>query len=109
MLLFDQNLSPRLVAQLVDSYPDIAHVRDLGPSMADDELVWEYAKRNGFAILSKDADFHQRSFLLGHPPKVVWIRLGNCSTADVLRLLKDRREHIEEFGAHAVAAFLILP
>ncbi len=108
-LLLDQNLSPRLVALLAGSYPDIAHVRDFGLAMADDALVWEYAKTNGFAIVSKDADFHQKCFLLGHPPKVVWIRLGNCSTADVLRLLKDRRDHVEEFGAHEVAAFLILP
>jgi len=49
----------------------------------DDDVVWEYAAKHGFMIVSKDADFHQWSFVHGHPPKVVWIRHGNCSTADV--------------------------
>jgi predicted nuclease of predicted toxin-antitoxin system len=62
-LLFDQNLAPRLARSLADLYPDSAHVRDVGLANADDVAVWEYAKQNALAIVSKDADFHQRSFL----------------------------------------------
>ena len=76
-LLLDQNLSPRLVTGLADLYPESVHVRDVGLQMADDETIWAYAEQHGLAILSKDADFHQRSFVRGHPPKVVWIRRGN--------------------------------
>ena len=71
-LFFDQNLSPRLAGALAGLYPGSVHVREVQLHAADDDTVWAYAARHGFAILSKDADFHQRSFVLGHPPKVVW-------------------------------------
>lgn len=70
-LLFDQNLSPRLVASLADAFPNSAHVRDVGLGRADDESVWRYAAENSLTIVSKDSDFHQLSFLRGHPPKIV--------------------------------------
>jgi predicted nuclease of predicted toxin-antitoxin system len=82
-LLLDQNLSPRLVSTLADVFPRSIHVSDVGLSRATDEVVWNYAAQHGYVIVSKDAEFHQRSFLLGHPPKVVWIRRGNCSTGDI--------------------------
>lgn len=86
-LLYDQNLSPRLVYLLADLYPGSIHVRDVGLQTADDEVVWAYAAQHGFVIVSKDYDFHQRSFLFGHPPKVVWLRRGNCSTAEIEDIL----------------------
>jgi predicted nuclease of predicted toxin-antitoxin system len=67
-LLYDQNLSPRLPRLLADIFPDSVHVRELGMQQAKDTLIWEYAKANGFTIISKDADFQARSLLLGHPP-----------------------------------------
>ena len=73
-LLLDQNLSPRLLTALAGLYPGSSHVREVGLQTADDDTVWQYAAEHGFAIVSKDADFHERSFLLGHPPKVIWIR-----------------------------------
>jgi len=83
-LLLDQNLAPRLVAALAALYPDSKHVRDVGLAAANDDDVWRYAATGGFTIVSKDADFHERSFVLGPPPKVIWIRRGNCSTTEVL-------------------------
>ena len=71
-LLLDQNLSPRLVLSLAATYPGTSHVREVGLHAADDDMVWAYAAEHGSVIVSKDADFHQRSFVLGHPPKVVW-------------------------------------
>ena len=73
-LLFDQNLSHRLLQRLADVYPDSRHVRDVGLARAADDLVWMHARDNGLTIVSKDADFHQRSFLFGAPPKVIWLR-----------------------------------
>ena len=66
-LLLDENLSFRMVRSLADLFPQSAHVKDVGLAKADDQVIWEFAKANGFAILSKDDDFHQRSFLHGHP------------------------------------------
>ncbi len=77
-LLFDQNLSPKLVALLAVDFPGSAHVRDLGMARAADPAVWAYAVANGLAIVSKDVDFQQRALLMGPPPKVVWIRLGTA-------------------------------
>jgi predicted nuclease of predicted toxin-antitoxin system len=64
-LLFDQNLASRLVRSLAALYPDSVHVRDVELASADDVAVWEYAKQNALTIVSKDGDFHQRSFLYG--------------------------------------------
>ena len=107
-MLLDQNLSPRLAVELVDAYPGTVHVRDLGLARADDEQVWQAARDGDFLLVSKDADFHQRSFLRGHPPKVVWIRLGNCETLSVRNLLLDRQGEISRFVADPAAAFLAL-
>ena len=73
-----------------------------------DEAVWSYARDNGFVIVSKDSDFHQLSFLFGHPPKVIWIRRGNCSTAAVVSLLRQRLLDILKFGRQEDATFLTL-
>jgi predicted nuclease of predicted toxin-antitoxin system len=107
-LLFDQNLAPRLVRALADVYPDSMHVRDVGLATADDAVVWEYAKNNALTIVSKDGDFHQRSFLYSHPPKVIWIRRGNCSTAVIERMLRDHHTNVGSFLADPEAAFLAL-
>jgi predicted nuclease of predicted toxin-antitoxin system len=107
-LLFDENLSPKLVQLLADLFPDSVHVRDVGLNAADDALVWEYAQENSLTICSKDSDMHQRSFLRGFPPKIVWVRLGNCSTADVEDLLRRHFVAIESFVADDYASFLSL-
>ena len=88
-LLFDQNISYKLVNRLADIYPGSKHVRQVGLGESDDLAVWDYAKGNDFVIVSKDEDFHQRSFLYGSPPKVVWLRLGNCTTQDIIGLLSE--------------------
>jgi predicted nuclease of predicted toxin-antitoxin system len=107
-LLFDENLSPKLTRLLSDLYPSATHVRDVGLARADDDVVWEYAAKHGFTIVSKDADFHQRSFVHGHPPKVVWIRRGNCSTAEIERVLRAHRADVAVFGRDPDGAFLEL-
>ena len=71
-----------------------------------DTEVWNYAAEHGYTIVSKDADFHQRSLLLGPPQKVVWIRLGNYSVTDTATLLRERFLVIERFHARGEAVFL---
>ena len=107
-LLLDQNLSPRLLTVIADLYPGSTHVREVGLQAADDDTVWRYAAEHGFAIVSRDADFHERSFLLGHPPKVIWIRRGNCSTEEVVAILRDHHAEMLEFERDEEGSFLAL-
>jgi predicted nuclease of predicted toxin-antitoxin system len=107
-LLFDQNLSYRLVEILREIYPDSAHVRDIGLSRAGDDEVWAHARTHGFTIVSKDSDFHQRSLVEGFPPKVVWVQRGNCTTAEAAALLRARLPEVSAFESDREAAFLIL-
>jgi hypothetical protein len=65
-LLFDQNLSPRLVTVLADVFPGSTHVRDVGLSSANDEEVWAYAIEHELAIVSKDSDYHGEIHLWTH-------------------------------------------
>ena len=107
-LLLDENLSPDLVQALSAEYPGSAHVRDLGLRSATDRAVWERARTDGYTVVSKDSDFRQMSFLFGAPPKVVWLRLGNCSTTDILALLRDGRASLQSFWEDSEATFLVL-
>jgi predicted nuclease of predicted toxin-antitoxin system len=107
-LLLDENLSPTLGDLLAGIYPDTAHVRELGLKSAPDPEVWAHAAKHGYTIVTKDADFHHRSFLQGHPPKVIWIRLGNCSTRDIAKLFMARKEQVETFLRSAEHSFLVL-
>ena len=72
-LLFDHNLSPRLVKRLADLYPDSTHVYLIGMDQVDDDVIWEYAKNNEYAIVSKDVDHSDKCLLRGFPPRVVWV------------------------------------
>lgn len=108
-LLFDQNLSRHLVVQLRDVFPESEHVTALGLDAATDQQIWAYAGEQGHVIVSKDSDFRQLAFLHGPPPKVVWLRVGNASTAMVLHVLLDHVEAIESFSASEDEAFLVLP
>ncbi|MEX0893895.1 MAG: DUF5615 family PIN-like protein [Gemmatimonadota bacterium] len=107
-LLFDQNLAPGLVSKLQEIFPGSSHVRVHDLHRAPDNEVWAYARANEFTIVSKDSDFHQLSFLHGAPPKVVWIRRGNCSVTEIEDLLRASTATIRDFENDAEAALLIL-
>ena len=96
-LLFDQNLSFKLVQLLTDEFPDAAHVRLLGLEEADDSTLWSYARLHGYTIVSHDADFAEMSALLGAPPKIIWLRGGNRSTALTAQLLRDHASLISSW------------
>jgi len=107
-LLFDQNLSPKLIRRLSDLYPNSDHLDLLGLGTADDVLVWEHAKGNDFVVVTKDADFADLSVLRGFPPKVVWIRRGNCSTTNIEEILRDHNSDIEDLAADSTSGILTL-
>ena len=81
---------------------------DRGLAGGSDRAIWQHASDHELVIVSKDEDFQQLSVLYGAPPKVIWIRLGNCSTADIIRLLRARRDEIDRFVADEEATFLAL-
>jgi predicted nuclease of predicted toxin-antitoxin system len=82
-LLFDEQLSEELSQLLRDVFPASLHVRQLGASGAKDTAVWELAKDHECLLVTKDEDFHRLSILQGSPPKVIWLRIGNCRTGDI--------------------------
>ena len=86
-LLFDENVSPRPARLLQDLYSGSSHVHLVGLGAAPDGQIWSFARENNFVIVTEDADFYHRALRLGHPPKIVWRRLGNCSTAQVEAML----------------------
>lgn len=107
-LLFDENLSPKLVPALADLFPDSKHVDRVGLGTASDNEVWEYAHQQGFTLVSKDSDFHEKSLLHGYPPKVIWIRRGNCTNKQIEMILRNTAEQIDALLSDPEAAFLIL-
>ncbi len=107
-LLLDENLSNRIIHRIVDLYPDSEHVKTLGMINTDDAVIWEYAKANGFVIVSKDSDFHQRSLLYGHPPKFIYLRVGNCPTSKITQILRDNLDTITQFESSETESVLVL-
>jgi predicted nuclease of predicted toxin-antitoxin system len=107
-LLFDQNLSPRLIDRLTNLYPESAHVYEEGLDCVENKVVWEFAHKNDYLIVSKDSDFSEMSIIRGFPPKVIWIRRGNCSTQEIEELLRKNHYRIEELHQSKDAGVLLL-
>lgn len=107
-LLLDENLSDRIIPQIMDLYPDSAHVKHLNLIQNPDGVIWTFAATNDFIIVSKDSDFRHRSILLGHPPKVVFLRIGNCPTSFIIQLLRDNHSLLTEFGEDPARGIMVL-
>ncbi|MBS9392440.1 MAG: DUF5615 family PIN-like protein [Dolichospermum sp. LBC05a] len=107
-LLLDENLSDRIVDKIIDLYPNSQHVKTLGLINTDDAIIWEFAKMNSFVIISKDSDFHQRSLLYGHPPKFIYLRIGNSPTSKIVQILRDNLATITQFDSSDTESILVL-
>ena len=107
-LLFDHNLSPRLVNRLADVFPDSNHVYNLGMDQADDREVWVYAQTNNFIIVTRDSDYNELLVVYSSPPKVIWIRRGNCSTAVIETMLRLHTAEIQVLMDEASLGILTL-
>ena len=108
MLLFDENMSARAAAILGRDFPGAKHVKDFSLLESSDSDLWHTAKSEGLTILSKDDDFLQRALVLGHPPKVIILKIGNCSTRDLITILKHRSEAIRSFIFESPESLLVL-
>ncbi len=107
-LLFDHNLSPKLVFLLAELYPGSSHVASVALDKASDSDVWAYARASEFTIVTKDSDFNDLVLIRGFPPKVIWLRLGNCTTRQVADVLRTSFEVVEEFLASEEISILEL-
>ncbi|MGA9381949.1 MAG: DUF5615 family PIN-like protein [Phormidium sp.] len=100
-LLFDQNLSRKLVTRLADIFPNSSHVQFHNLTQAEDMEIWEFAKAQDFCIVTQDVDFADRSRLYGSPPKVIWLRCGNAPTSSIEAIFRSGIEIIQEFMNNA--------
>ena len=106
-LLIDQNLPRSLVREFEGQFPNSVHVRDLRFDTATDQEIFRYAEANEFTIVSKDNDFTQLSFLYGAPPKVVWLRVGNCTTTELKEIMRRNVDRVKSFEAATESVLLI--
>lgn len=107
-LLFDQNISPRLVSRLADIYPGSFHVSTLGMGAVLDIEIWQYAHEHDHMIVTKDADFSELGIVKGFPPKIIWIRRGNCSTQEIESILRENYPAISALSEDPETGILAL-
>jgi len=93
---------------LKDIFPDIEHVKKMGLEISDDNDLWKYAKDNSFIIITKDSDFNEKAIVKGFPPKIIWIKKGNCSTNEIEKSLRNRFIEIKNFTSDIENSVLIL-
>jgi predicted nuclease of predicted toxin-antitoxin system len=96
-LLFDQNISFRLIKRIIDLFPDSKQVRELGLENSSDTEIFDFAKRHDFAIVTFDSDFCDLNIIMGFPPKIIWIRTGNTTTKNLEILLRQKSDLIKLF------------
>ena len=96
-LLFDQNISPKIVRQIELEFPDSKQVRHVGLEDASDTTIFDYAKSHDYAVVSFDSDFVDLNVVRGIPPKIIWLKTGNLTTKSISELLKNNIAAIHNF------------
>jgi predicted nuclease of predicted toxin-antitoxin system len=96
-ILLDQNISFRVIRLISSTYSEAKQVRELSLENVNDLGIWQYAKQNGYCIVTFDADFYDMANLYGHPPKIIWLRTGNTKTTHIAKLLLDKQLIIKTF------------
>jgi predicted nuclease of predicted toxin-antitoxin system len=96
-LLFDQNISFRIINKIALVYPNSEQVRRLQLENSSDLEIWTFAKNNNYTIITFDSDFFDLTNLYGHPPKIIWLKTGNTSTKEIAQLLINKVDLIKEF------------
>ena len=96
-LLFDQNISFRVSKHLRSTFPDCKQVRELHLENATDLEIWNYAKKEEYTIVTFDADFYDLVTLYGHPPKIIWLRMGNTTTQNLVHSIQSHFDIIKSF------------
>lgn len=99
---------PLIAKEISSIYSGAAHVKDFALEQTDDNKIWNFAKTNDYIIVSKDSDFHQKSLLWGHPPKFIFLLVGNCSTSDIVQVLINNYSTIVAFSENEHESILVL-
>ncbi len=107
--LIDENLSRRLKRLLQSEFGTCVHVSDVGLLRSDDQLVWRKARELGLTLLSKDDDLREMVADRGPPPKLVWLRLGNCSTQEIAAALLSTRPEVDAFLKSEAGIYIVGP
>ncbi|WKZ60130.1 MAG: DUF5615 family PIN-like protein [Cyclobacteriaceae bacterium] len=95
-LLFDENISYRIVKKSLEAFPNSLHVTSVRPKLKDDLAIFYYARKQNYLIVTFDEDFRELQSINGFPPKIIWLRTGNTSTEVVLSKLIDNHQSIHE-------------
>ena len=95
-LLLDENLSRRVVPFIQQDFLDSTQISLLNMEHSTDKEIWDYAKTQGYVIVTKDADFFDMSLLYGQPPKIIWLKIGNQTKAGMIKALLDNKTEIEQ-------------
>lgn len=96
-LLFDQNISHRILKILPDEFTGSTSVKQENLIDCLDKTIWEFAKKFNYIVVTQDSDFNDLNFLYGFPPKIIWIRTGNLKTEELAKILKDHFLEIQDF------------
>jgi len=96
-ILVDLNLSHKISNVFRNENFHFIHVSDIGCEASDDIFLWRYAVENRMHLLTKDKDFKNIQVMHGFPPKIIWIRKGNCSTQEIIELIDPNLTHILYF------------
>lgn len=96
-LLFHQNISFRSVNLLHPTYSEAKHVKEFDLQHATDKQIWNFAKENQYSIVTFDSDFYDLVTLYEHPPKIIWLRIGNTTTQNLAKVLKSHFDSIKSF------------
>ena len=105
-LLFDQNISFRIIKRIEDIFPRSISARELGFENPHDFEIWKFAKSNNYSIVTFDSDFIDLCNLKGFPPKIIWLRIGNTSTKNIAERIALERDRILDFLNNSENAFL---
>src|SRR5213595_887048 len=98
-ILLDANLSYRLVRKLAAMLPDCLHVTRTGlPIPAEDIAIWQWAGTNNRIIITNDDDYYNLANTYGFPPKVVLLRMGNQSSANVFETLQKHLDDLQKLN-----------
>jgi predicted nuclease of predicted toxin-antitoxin system len=107
-LLLDEKISPGLAHHLSERFPGTQHVTNIDLRGSSDSEILAFARTGEYVVATKDREFAAPSPLVGSP-KVVWLRLGNCTTADILDLLTTQASRLENFAESIEASLVVLP
>ena len=105
-LLFDNNISHRVIARISDVFPDANHVMLENLDEVSDTKVWMFARSHNYTIVTKDSDFNDMAIHKGIPPKIIWLKLGNCKVSEIENILRENEEAIKEFLGESIGAIL---